>query len=152
MKRTAFTMLEVLMVVIVIGILAAMVVPKMASAQGDARVASTAEDLRLMEVALGMYNAKNGSYPADIYYKLMPLGLDPYFKSDNPFAKPVPIGGQYDYEGTPNWTPIQISIRPDGASSHSDADALALDKYMDDGDLSTGVLRRSGSRTYFLID
>ena len=152
MKRKAFTLVEVLVVVVVIGVLAAMVVPKFANAQADARVAATAEDLRLMEVAIGMYYTKTGKYPADIYYKLMPIGLAPYFKTDNPFAKPVPIGGMYDYEGTPGWSPVQISIRPDGAIAHTDADALELDEFIDDGNLSTGSLRRDGTRTYFIIE
>lgn len=151
MKRNAFTLVEILIVVIMLGILASLVIPKFASAQGDAVVAATAEDLRRMEVAIGRYQAKNGIFPVDVNPKLTPAGLDEFFRENNPFAKPAPIGGNYDYEGTPHWSPIQISIRADGTNSHTDADALALDVYMDDGSLNSGSLRRSGGRTYFII-
>ena len=151
MRSKAFTLIEVIVVVIVIGILAAMVVPKFASAQDDARLAATAEDLHSIEVALGMYYATNSAYPVDVYPKLTPSTLGSYFKAENPLAKPAPIGGNYDYEGTPNWSPVQISIRSEGEDSHTQADALALDVYMDDGDLSTGSLRRDGTRTYYII-
>ncbi len=151
MVRKAFTLIEVIVVVIVIGILAAMVVPKFASAQGDARLAATAEDLHSIEVALGMYYANNSTYPVDVNPKLTPDTLEPYFKAENPLSKPAPIGGNYDYEGSPNWTPIQVSIRVDGQNMHSAADALALDEYMDDGNLQTGSIRRDGDRTYYII-
>ncbi|MCA9304551.1 MAG: prepilin-type N-terminal cleavage/methylation domain-containing protein [Phycisphaerales bacterium] len=152
MSRYAFTLIEVIVVVVVIGILAAVVVPKFANAQHDSVVAATAEDLHVIETAVQMYHAKNGVYPADVNRTKFPTVLDPYFKTDNPFAKPAPIGGKYDYEGTPNWNPVQISIRTESEQiGHSEADALALDEYMDDGDLSTGSLRRDGNRTYYII-
>ncbi|MHA7814079.1 MAG: type II secretion system protein [Phycisphaerales bacterium] len=149
--RTAFTMIELVIIVVVIGILAAVSVPKFVGAQVETELTSTAEDLRAIENALSMYYAKNGAYPRDVNRSQVVGVLAPYFKSENPFEKPAPIGGVYDYEGPPNWSPVQISIRSERRGSHSQETAIALDEYMDNGDLDTGSIRRSGNRTYYIV-
>ncbi len=99
-----------------------------------------------------MYMAKHGSYPRDVNRMRVVTALTPYFKSDNPFAKPTPIGGVYDYEGPPNWNPVQISIRKNGSNIYTDNIAQKLDEYMDNGDLKTGKLRSHGSRLGYYFD
>jgi type II secretory pathway pseudopilin PulG len=146
-------MIEILVVVIVLGILAAAVIPKFATAQQDTNLAATAEDLKVIEAALQMYVAKHGSYPRDVNRTQYPRELAPYFKNGNPFEKPTPLGGKYDYEGPPNWNPVQISMRTESQQvGHTEADAQRLDDYMDDGNLRTGLIRRDGNRTYYIID
>jgi type II secretory pathway pseudopilin PulG len=149
--RSAFTLVEIIVIVIVIGILAAIAAPKFVGAQVDTELASTAEDLRAIEYAVSMYYAKHGSYPRDVNRSQAVSVLGEFFKTENPFQKIAPIGGVYDYEGPPNWSPVQISIRSERRGSHSQERAQQLDEYMDNGDLSTGSVRRKGSRTYYII-
>lgn len=149
--RSAFTLVEIIVVVIVIGILAAIAAPKFVGAQVDTELASTAEDLRAIEYAVSMYYAKHGSYPRDVNRSKAVSVLGEFFKTENPFQKIAPIGGVYDYEGPPNWSPVQISIRSERRGSHSRERAQQLDEYMDNGDLSTGSVRRKGNRTYYII-
>ena len=151
-QSKAFTMVELVVVITVIGILAVLVAPKFASARSDAVITATSEDLGAITDALSMYMAKNGSYPRDVVRMRVVNDLTPYFKNDNPFAKPAPIGGVYDYEGPPNWNPPQISIRKNGDNVWTDEMALALDKYMDNGDLNTGKLRKHGGRLGYYFD
>ncbi len=152
--RGAFTLVEVIVVVIVIGILAAMVVPKYTMARNESAAAATVEDLKNIETAVGMYKAKAGSWPGDVSRMQVVTELTPYFKSGaNPFAKECPIGGVYDYEGPPGWTTPQISIRKNGAQVWTDADALLVDQHFDDGDLSTGSFRQAdANRLYYVLD
>jgi len=150
--KTAFTLLEVIVVTVVIGILAAMVVPKFADARNDTSVAATSEDLHAIANALSMYMAGHGSYPVDVGRTQVVSVLIPYFKSDNPFSKTAPIGGAYDYEGPPNWNPVQISIRKNGSNAYTDEMALRLDEYMDDGNLNTGKIKLVGNRISYDID
>lgn len=151
MRRNAFTLIELIVVIVVIGILAAMVVPKFVLAQNETAITATSEDLRAIENAVSMYFAKYGSYPRDVNRTEVVGVLDPFFKAENPFSKLAPIGGKYDYEGPPNWNPVQISIRSEISTKHSRATAIELDRYMDDGDLTTGSIRRQGDRTYYII-
>ncbi len=151
-NRFAFTLVEMLVVVVVIGILAAMVTPKFLQAKEEASIAATSEDLQAIVNALSMYISKHGSYPRDVNRMQVVSALTPYFKSENPFAKPAPMGGVYDYEGPPNWNPPQISIRKNNGNNYTDNMALKLDEYIDNGDLRTGKLRSFGDRLGYFFD
>lgn len=137
----AFSLIEVVVVVIVIGILAAVVVPRFVGARQESAVAATAEDLKNIESAFGMYNAKNGSWPAEVGQGLTPPGVVEYFKGPVPLAKTCPIGGVYDYDAPAMGQPAMISIRGVVGNAFSAADAQSLDEHFDDGVATTGAVR-----------
>lgn len=137
-----FTMLEVVVVVVVIGILSAMVIPKFANAREETTIAMAAEDLRTMVRAIELYQGVNGAFPPNGSRSDDAAILDTYFKSESPFEVQSSIGGVYDYENTSS---IAVMILQDGANQYTHEDALALDVYMDDGDLTTGRLREVGN-------
>ena len=142
----AFTLVEIVVVVIVIGILAALVVPKYTGATTTSAVTATAEDLRSIELAVDMYYAMHASYPPDVTRMRPVRELDEFFKGKtNPFAKPCPMGGVYDWEGSPRWNPPQVAIRKNNDNVYAEADAQALDDLLDDGDLSSGRFQRDGT-------
>jgi len=62
--RRAFTLVEMLLVITIIGILAAMVVPKMMGRTEQAREAAAQNDLAAVRTALDAYEVDNGRYPA----------------------------------------------------------------------------------------
>lgn len=65
MKTRAFTLVELLIVVIILGILAAIVVPQFTDASGDAQLSSLQADLGVIRRQIQYYKAQhNGSYPA----------------------------------------------------------------------------------------
>ncbi len=63
MKRSAFTLIELLIVVAIIGILAAIAVPNFMSARVRALVARTEADLRSLATAFESYRLDNNMYP-----------------------------------------------------------------------------------------
>ncbi len=63
MKRNAFTLIELLIVVAIIGILAAIAVPNFLNAQIRAKVARTMSDMRSITNTLEMYHVDNSKYP-----------------------------------------------------------------------------------------
>lgn len=63
MTRNAFTLIELLIVVAIIGILAAIAVPNFLNAQIRARVARTYSDIKAQGTALDMYRLDNNMYP-----------------------------------------------------------------------------------------
>jgi general secretion pathway protein G len=62
--RRGFTLVELVIVVLVIGIIAAIAAPKMFDTAGSARTNSTQQSLRTLRSAIELYRANNGSYPA----------------------------------------------------------------------------------------
>lgn len=62
-STSGFTLIEVLVVVVILGILAAIVVPNIMSKPGEARIAKAKTDIRAIEQALNLYRLDNGSYP-----------------------------------------------------------------------------------------
>ena len=63
LKRTGFTIVELLIVIVVIGILAAITVVAYNGIQQRARVATSLSDLKHINTAIQMYHADHGSYP-----------------------------------------------------------------------------------------
>ena len=63
-NRKGFTLIEIMLVVIIIGILAAMVVPNMAGRGEQARVSAARADIDAnLTSALDLYELDNGQYP-----------------------------------------------------------------------------------------
>ena len=63
-RRKGFTLIEVLIVIVVIAILAAIVVPRLLGAGREAREASLRAHLQEIRNALGLFQAQCGDYPA----------------------------------------------------------------------------------------
>ena len=61
--RKGFTLIEVLIVIVVIAILAAIVVPRLLGAGREAREASLRAHLQELRNALGLFQAQCGDYP-----------------------------------------------------------------------------------------
>lgn len=62
-NQQGFTLIEVMVVVVILGILAAVVVPRIMDNPDKARVTKAKQDIRAMESALNLYRLDNFSYP-----------------------------------------------------------------------------------------
>lgn len=83
--ESGFTLIEVMVVVIILGILAAAIVPKLMSRPDEARLVKARQDIRTLESALQLYRLDNFVYPST-EQGLISL-------TDKPLDEPVP----------PNW-------------------------------------------------
>lgn len=60
---SGFTLIEVMVVVVILGILAAVVVPRIMDRPDDARLSKARQDIRALEAALNLYRLDNFAYP-----------------------------------------------------------------------------------------
>ena len=81
-RESGFTLIEVMVVVVILGILAAIIVPKIMSRPEQARIVKVKQDIIAIQSALDLYKLDNGMYPTT------DQGLEALVKK--PTTPPVP--------------------------------------------------------------
>lgn len=139
-NKKAFTLIEIMLVVIIIGILAAMVIPNISGRGEQARVSAARADIDAnLSTALDLYELDNGQYPTT------EQGLRALL--EKPSTSPAPInwhgpylkkkripldpwGREYKYvaPGVKNTEEFDLSsLGPDGSESNDDITNWAAD-------------------------
>jgi general secretion pathway protein G len=62
-KQRGFTLIEVMVVLLIIGIMASMIAPQILGSQEEAQLKKAAVDIQSLESALEMYKLKNNTFP-----------------------------------------------------------------------------------------
>ncbi len=123
--RRAFTLVEILLVVVIIGILAALVIPRIAGSSERARITATTTDINGgIKSALGQYEVDMGSYPKS----LQDLVTPPSNARDwhGPYLESLPVDQwhhPYIYTFPGKHTPGSydlLSVGPDGKEGTDD--------------------------------
>lgn len=121
MTRRGYTIIELLMVMIVIGILAGLAVLRYIDLRQHAEVASIVSDLN--NVRLGAYNywADKNAFPPDAAAGLMPSGMQPYMRNGFQFDHPNYTLDWENFQGaggTSGSSGMQVGIVVTTSSSH----------------------------------
>jgi len=64
-RRRGFTLIEILIVVVILGILAAIVIPQFSSASNEAAVSSVRSQLQTLRSQVELFRVQNNGYPVD---------------------------------------------------------------------------------------
>lgn len=62
-RMRGFTLIEIMVVVLIIGLLAAVIVPSIMNRVDDAKISKAKQDIRSLETALQMFYLDNSKYP-----------------------------------------------------------------------------------------
>ena len=131
--RVAFTLLELIIVLAIIAVLAAMVVPNLLGSQKRANVKATQSSINGLETALKLFAAdrNNGEYPAggqEVFDTLLATEdedgkpVDPYLEAEPLDAWNRPFFYEYPSNKTDANKPAIWSAGPDGQDDQGGGD------------------------------
>lgn len=118
-SRGGFTLIEILLVVVIIGILAAVAVPRFSGRTEQAKESAARSSIKAIGLALDMYEIDNGEYPASLQGLIASQGgasnwRGPYLKEGlpkDPWQNPF----NYQYPGSKNPHGYDLSCtKPNG--------------------------------------
>lgn len=151
LARRAFTLVEILIVVVILGILAAIVVPSFANASEDSRRSVFVTTLRQFVEAAMIYEAREG-------VPLPDLGSGETSDTWSEYVDPdvwtggTPIGGAWDAELNSFGVRSAIGVHFNGnGNTRDDEYMILIDRLIDDGDLETGGFRKLADDRYYSV-
>ena len=126
-RRAAFTLVEMLLVLVILAVLAAIVIPKMAGRSQDAKITAAKSQISSFETTLDAFEVDNGFYPQGS------AGLNALVEQPNnlpswkgPYLKNIPLDPWgnayvYNYPGKSNPKHFDLqSMGPDGQAGTGD--------------------------------
>lgn len=129
-KIKGFTLIEVMVVVVILSILAAIVVPKIMDRPEQARITKAKSDIRALEAALNLYRLDNMTYPTT------DQGLEALVSkpTDSPEPRNWKEGGYLDRLPLDPWGNAYLYLSP-GTHGVIDIYSAGLDMQSVDDDL-----------------
>ncbi len=146
-RSKGFTLVEIMIVVVIIGLLAAMAIPAFGRVRQAAQNSRFVSDLRTFTQAFETYATVNGAWPNNAGSGAVPSGMSNDFNESN-WKGRNSVGGRWNWDRNINGVSAGISTTN---VTVSDEQMAAVDAVIDDGNLTTGLFQKfSGRFTYIL--
>ncbi len=134
----AFSLTELVIVVVIVGTIAAIAVPRLSRAVNSTQEKAVAHDLHQLIEAAERYKAEHGGYPPLAAANAIPDEIKAQFQSGR-WDGGTPIGGQWKYKVAAGDACVGVFFP---GSPPSDETMSAIDAIVDDGNLSTGAFTK----------
>ncbi len=152
-----FTLVEIMVVVVIIGLLAALAIPAFQRTQRASQNSRIINDFRIFAQAFEIYNATNGVWPNNVgpaVIPTLPYSMAGDFKADT-WKNPTAIGGSWNWDNslsTGGFAGISISNSGSRVIFVDDTQLAEIDAKLDDGDLTTGNFQKvSATRVTYIL-
>jgi prepilin-type N-terminal cleavage/methylation domain-containing protein len=146
-----FTLIEILIVVVILGLLASIVIAQFTGVTVDAARTAFANNGRIFTEAAKRYELDYGIYPNAAPGELPP-GFGDYITAHQ-WTGSTPVGGIWDSGVNAFGVAASLGVFfPSSDPNNDDAYMLEFDEMFDDGNLDTGMFRKmSETRYYFIV-
>ncbi len=141
-KVRAFTLIEIMIAIVIIGLLAALAVPAFQRLKQRSLATLMANDFRQIQASFERTNLEMGRWPPAAGSGVTPLNMDGILPTA--YSLPSPVGGQYSWSGPTGR--LLLSGGPPNDTVMKQVDAI-----IDDGNLETGAFTGLGSGSYQLV-
>lgn len=143
-----FTLVEIMIVVVIIGLLAAIAIPAFQRVQRSAISKRYINDVRQIRDAVERYTLENGGYPPNGSASIHP-SLSGYVPDSVMTSTTTPLGGVWDWDYQQSGITAMVSVWQFTAS---DAQLLDIDRTIDDGNLATGIFRKANGKASYILE
>ncbi len=116
-KQSGFSLIEIMVVVVILGILASIVVPKIINRPDEARLVKARQDVLAIQSALDLYKLDNSVYPTTDQGLLALI--------EKPTSNPIPPSWQLYLKSLPKdpWGRDYLYLNP---GEHSEVDVFTF--------------------------
>jgi prepilin-type N-terminal cleavage/methylation domain-containing protein len=143
-----FTLIEIMVAVVIIGLLAAIAIPTAMRIQRRAQNTTFVSDIRTFSQAFETYATKYGKWPANAASAgVVPPGMSGELRDAN-WTATASVGGHWNWDNNRNGVKAGISVQGVTASDDQMAD---IDAMIDDGDLSSGHFVKFSDRFTYIL-
>ena len=141
-----FSLIEVMVVVVIIGLLAVIAIPTFLLAQEQSYASRIANDLRTFSAEFEIYRMQYGVWPEDCQQGEVPSELS---KELQKFGQPAITKDTWDWENHAVGVVAGISLY---GKNGEESVMIRVDEIIDDGQLSTGRFIENGERYTWIMD
>jgi len=145
--KAAFTLVEIMVVVVIIGLLAALAIPALQRAQSAAKTSRFISDLRTFVQSFEQYALENGTWPPNVGSGAVPANMTTALHIAVWTSRNT-LGGRWNWDR--NYAGNSAAVSTVGGTL-TDAEMEDIDAQIDDGDLSTGIFQKSASDRFSYI-
>jgi prepilin-type N-terminal cleavage/methylation domain-containing protein len=145
-RASGFTLVEIMIVVVIIGLLAAMALPGFTKSRSRSQATAVVNNLRVYASAFEVYAMEIGTWPADHNRGIIPAGMEGQLPH---FSEETHVGGYYDWDpGVFGYTAAVSIVGVNAGPSV----LQAVDEILDDGNPGSGMVVINGNRLSYILE